>query len=116
MHAGFPSLRSFWPMNLNRRNRPLPPTPEVAEDVERIQQIWTNCRLRFGAKGPYLFGSWTAADAVFAPVVTRFISYGAKVGGEPKAYMDAVEKHPWMREWAAEAAREPWAIAEIDEL
>ncbi len=116
MHAGFQALRGAWPMNLKRVGQALAPTPEVAADIARITALWADCRTRFGADGPFLFGDWCAADAMYAPVVTRFVSYAAPLDPQATAYCNAVMNHQLMREWSEQAAAESWAISDIDGL
>ena len=112
MHAGFMPLRRLLPMNMWRpvMNREL--TPEVEVNVRRIEAMWTDCRARFGAGGPFLFGRFGAADAMYAPVVSRFHTYAVAVGGGTRAYMDAMMVLPAWREWHAAAIKEPWVLAE----
>ncbi len=108
MHAGFRALRLALPMNLGRESRPASLGPEVEGDIARIEHLWAEARGRFGADGSYLFGSaFTLADAMYAPVVTRFLSYAAPVSPEARAYCDAVRAHPLVTEWYADAAAEP---------
>ena len=116
MHSGFQALRGAWPMNLKRNGPAVAPTPDVAADIARISKVWAECRARFGAAGPFLFGGWSAVDAMYAPVVSRFTSYGAPLDPQARAYCGAVMDHPLMQEWAALAAAETWAIADIDAL
>ena len=120
MHAGFQALRGAWPMNLKRKGPALAPDPAVAADIARISAIWADCRARFGADrpggGPFLFGDWCAADAMYAPVVSRFVSYVAPLDPQATAYCAAVMNHPLMREWSEHAASETWTISDIDAL
>lgn len=119
MHAGFQALRGAWPMNLKRKGPTLAPDAAVAADIARISAIWADCRARFGhgrSGGPFLFGDWCAADAMYAPVVSRFVSYGAPLGPQATAYCTAVMNHPLMREWSESASTETWAISDIDAL
>lgn len=112
IHAGFRALRMALPMNLGREGRPTPTplTPEVEADIARVEHLWSEARARFGAGGPYLFGAaFTLADAMYAPVVTRFLSYAVPVGPEARAYCEAVRAHPLVAEWREAAAREPEA-------
>lgn len=118
MHAGFGALRSALPMNLGKRYAHRDRGEKVAADVARVVAIWKDARARFGANGPFLFGAdFTAADAMYAPVVTRLDTYGWPVDGETRAYMDAILALPAYREWLAEALRETWIVAhdEVDE-
>jgi glutathione S-transferase len=110
MHAGFVPLRRACPMNMWRPVRTLELTPEVAENVRRIETIWTDCRTRFGSGGAFLFGSFGAADAMYAPVVSRFHTYGVKVGGPARSYMEAVMALPAWHEWRTAALKEPWVL------
>ncbi len=114
MHSGYAALRGAWPMNMKRSAPPLTATPDVAADIARIRALWSDCRARFGAGGPFLFGDWSAADAMFAPVVSRLVSYGAPLDADNAAYCAAVLDHPLMQEWAAMAATETWNIDAVD--
>jgi glutathione S-transferase len=112
MHAGFVALRRHLPMNMRRPVRPHELTPEVRANVARIDAMWTDCRARFGAGGPFLFGAFGAADAMYAPVVSRFHTYGVEVGPVARAYIAAVMALPAWSEWRAAALKEPWVLAE----
>jgi glutathione S-transferase len=114
MHAGFFALRGSMPMNLRAEGARIPIEPAVRADVDRVVAIWQECRARFGAGGPFLFGAFGNADAMFAPVVTRFHSYGVVLPAAAQAYVDAVRALPAMQEWAAAGVAEPWRIAETD--
>lgn len=110
MHAGFAPLRKHCPMNMRRVGRKRELTAEVAADVRRIETIWTDCRARFGAGGPFLFGSFGAADAMYAPVVSRFASYAIGVGAAAEAYMAAVMNLPAYKEWREAGVAEAWIM------
>jgi glutathione S-transferase len=112
MHAGFGPLRRHLPMNMWRPVTPRQLTPEVETNVRRIEAIWTDCRRRYGAAGGFLFGGFGAADAMYAPVVSRFHTYGVEVGATARAYMDGVMALPAWGEWRAAALAEPWVLAE----
>ena len=114
MHAGFQPLRKLMPMNQARPVIKREPTPEAAANIKRIEAIWADCRARFGQKGggPFLFGRFGAADAMYAPVVARFHTYGVDVGAPTRAYMDAMMALPAWREWRDAALRETWVLAE----
>jgi glutathione S-transferase len=114
MHAGFVALRTHMPMNIRGSKSGRGRTPEVDADIRRIVAMWEDCRTRFGAGGPFLFGAFGNADAMYAPVVTRFNTYGVALEGTARAYADAILAMPPMREWFAAAAAEPWTIAETD--
>jgi glutathione S-transferase len=116
MHSGFANLRSQLPMNVRRAPITLKLTPEVETDVARIVAIWGEARRRFGAGGPYLFGRFSLADAMFAPVATRFRTYGVPMDEVTSAYVATIHDHPAMREWVAEVKAEPWAIESYDQI
>jgi glutathione S-transferase len=105
MHSGFADLRREMPMNITART-PREPSPAVAQDVARVLAIWSDCRARHAASGPFLFGAFSIADAMFAPVVTRFETYGVKVDDVARRYMDAIQALPAMQRWSAAAADE----------
>ena len=117
MHAGFMALRSACPMNLGKRFATRDRGPGVARDVERLTALWRQARERFGTGGPFLYGAFSAADAMFAPVVTRFDTYGIVVDPVSQDYMRAILALPAYREWLAAALVEPWIVAqdEVDE-
>lgn len=117
MHAGFTALRGACPMNLGKRFAARDRGPGVARDVERLTSLWRQARARFGAGGPFLYGAFSAADAMFAPVVTRLDTYGIAVDPVSRDYMQAVLALPAYREWLAAALAEPWIVVqdEVDE-
>jgi glutathione S-transferase len=113
MHAGFHDLRSSMWMNLGRDFSGLGRTPGALADVARIEAIWADARGRFGAGGPFLFGAtFGAADAMFAPVVTRFLTWKPEISAETQAYCNAVRSHPLVAEWYDDAVQEgdDWLI------
>lgn len=114
MHSGFVPLRSNMQMNVRRQLPGRGRTPEVEKDIARITAMWRDCRARFGRGGPFLFGAFSNADAMYAPVVTRFQTYAVDLDDESRAYVDAVLALPAMRAWYADAAAEPWTIAEYE--
>ena len=117
MHAGFIALRTFLPMSCrDERKGPITPPREVMADVVRIQKIWLECRERYGAGGPFLFGRFTLADAMYAPVVTRFTTYAVPGDREIARYMDAVLSHPALQRWYAAAVGEMISIPQISEI
>ena len=112
MHSGFTTLRSLWPMNARARNRRTAVTAALEADVERIDEIWNDCRVRFGKDdGPWLFGEYSVADAMYAPVVLRFNTYGAHVSQTARWYMATVLEDAALQEWLQAAKQEPWTIA-----
>lgn len=112
MHSGFAALRREAPMNVRRRVEDWEPSAEARADVVRILTLWAEARARFGKGGPFLFGTFCAADIFFAPVVSRFITYGVGVPGFAVAYMQAVWEHEWLQAWVAAAEAEEWTIAQ----
>jgi len=112
MHSGFQALRSTMPMNIRGSYPGKGHTPEVNRDIERIGTIWMQCRSRFGGGGELLFGRFTIADAMYAPVVMRFKTYAVTLPAAAQAYCDAVERLTSVRQWCAEALGETEVIAE----
>jgi glutathione S-transferase len=110
MHAGFVPLRRACPMNFWRPVKKRELGDEVLADIGRIEALWTDCRTRFGSGGPFLFGRFGAADAMYAPVVSRFHTYGVEVGARARAYMAAVMALPAWDEWKTAALQEPWVL------
>jgi glutathione S-transferase len=111
MHSGFTTLRSLWPMNARARNRRTVVTAALEADVERIDELWNDCRGRFGEGGPWLFGEYSIADAMYAPVVLRFNTYGAHTSQTARWYMASVLEDAALQEWLQAAQQEPWTIA-----
>jgi glutathione S-transferase len=99
-------------MNMWRPVMPRQLTPEVEANVRRIEAIWTGCRRRYGGRGGFLFGGFGAADAMYAPVVSRFHTYAVDVAPVARAYMDAVMALPAWGEWRAAALTETWVLPE----
>ena len=112
MHAGFQALRNHLPVNFARRiiKRDLP--PPVVANVQRIEMLWADCRARFGKSGPFLFGAFCNADAMYAPVVSRFHTYDVEVSAPSRAYMTAVMGLPTWTEWEEAGVKEPWILPE----
>jgi len=111
MHSGFGPLRQHCSMNMRRdRSKPRELTPPVQANVERIDAIWSDCRSRFGAGGTFLFGAFSNADAMYAPVVSRFASYSIGVSPAACSYMDAVMALPAWKEWEDAARIEPMVM------
>ena len=114
MHGGFQALRQACSMNLAKRFMTPPLTDDLNANIARVEQIWRETCSSFGQGGPYLYGAFTAADAMFAPVVTRFDTYQIPVAAETRAYMDAILRHPAFLLWKADAFKEPWRISEYE--
>jgi glutathione S-transferase len=113
MHSGFVNLRTEWPMNARARNRVAPMTPGLETDIERVDEIWCDCRRRFGARtdSPWLFGEYSIADAMYAPVVLRFNTYRAQISATARWYMAAALEDAAMQEWVRAAQDEPFTNA-----
>ena len=107
MHAGFAPLRNHMPMDLQNEFPGEGKGEGVARNIKRIREIWQGTRDRFGAGGDFLCGGFSAADIMFAPVVTRFRTYGVELDPMAQAYADAILDQPLMREWTAAALSEP---------
>jgi glutathione S-transferase len=114
MHCSFQALRGACPCNLGKRHPARDRGPKVEADVARVTEIWNDARARFGkATGrPFLFGDFTAADAMYAPVATRLRTYSIAVDAASQAYVDAIYDLPAFRRWREAALKEPWIVIE----
>jgi glutathione S-transferase len=115
MHSSFIALRSELPMNCRKRLDSFPISPEVGKDVERILALWGYCRDRFGHDGPWLFGEFRIADAMFAPVALRFYGYKVPLDDVGDAYVQAVCAHPFVADWI-ESGKAEQAVIEASEV
>ncbi len=115
MHAGFGNLRNNMPMNIRRLTPGQGMGEGVAKDIARICEIWNTCRSTYGAGGDFLFGGFTIADAMFAPVVSRLTSFAVELDDVSAAYRDAVQALPAMIEWSDAGRAEPWTVPD-DEI
>ena len=113
MHSSYLSLRRACPMNIRARIG-VELDDAVKADIVRILGLWAEARARFGKGGPFLFGTFGAADIFYAPIVTRFITYGIGVPGFAEAYMQAVWEHDWMQSWVEAALAEAWTISQFE--
>jgi glutathione S-transferase len=119
MHAGFRALRMAMPMNLGRDFTGLGQNPESLADIAHIDRLWVRTRAQYGAGGPYLFGAtFNAADAMFAPVVARFLTYAPPLSAAAAGYCKAVRAQALVDDWYAQAAREPesWRLEKYENL
>ena len=114
MHSGFMPLRNECGMNLHRPIRAVALSADARANVARIQQIWTECRERYGRLGPFLFGAFGAADAMFAPVVHRFRTYAIEVAPRAQAYMETMMALPAFAEWTRAGLAETLVIERFE--
>lgn len=114
MHSVFLSLRRECSMNLRKTYENVSISEETRHDALRILSLWAEARARFGHDGPYLFGTYSAADIMFAPVVTRFVTYGFTLPRFADAYVEAILAHPWTQQWYAAAQDEQWVIEKFE--
>lgn len=114
MHSGFAALRRECPMNV-RRSMPMPDlSKEAVADINRILTLWAQARARHGSGGPFLFGRWSAVDMMYAPVVTRFLTYSIPLPPFARQYSSDVLRHPHVAEWIEAAQDEPWVIEQYE--
>ena len=114
MHAGFTALRTSMTMNARARGRCVEITPEAAADINRIEAIWLDCRSRFGAGGPWLFGGFSVADAMYGPVVLRFVPYGVTRPGVVDEYIATFMADPHLQAWIAAAEQETEVLEQFE--
>jgi glutathione S-transferase len=114
MHSGFAALRNECGMNLHRPVRAIALSGEARADIGRVQQIWSECRERYAKFGPFLFGAFGGADAMFAPVVHRFRTYAIAGAPEVQAYMDSMMALPAFQEWTRAALAETMIIERVE--
>ncbi|MFZ1909501.1 MAG: glutathione S-transferase family protein [Burkholderiales bacterium] len=114
MHSGFGALRQHMSMNIRKRHPGKGRTPDALADVARIIAMWSDCRARFGAAGPFLFGAFGAADAMYAPVVLRFRTYAVELPPTCRAYADAVLALPALGEWIEAAEHEIESLPQFE--
>jgi glutathione S-transferase len=114
MHSGFMPLRNECGMNLHRPVGPVPLSDDARANVARIQDIWADCHTRYGKLGPFLFGHFTGADAMFAPVVHRFRSYAIPVRPEAQHFADAMMSLPAFQEWTRDGLAETLVIERLE--
>ena len=114
MHSGFADLRKNMNMNCRKFSPDKGRAPGVQEDIDRIQEIWNDCRVRFGKEGPFLFGQFSIADAMYAPVTTRFTTYDVPLDKVSATYVKDVQSLPAMQEWFAAARAEKEVIEQYE--
>jgi len=116
MHSGFQSLRNEMPMNVRARQRRVALTAPLKADIARIDEIWAGCRQQFGSGGGWLFGDFSIADAMFAPVAFRFQTYGAELQAASSAYLKVVLEDSDLCEWQEGASQEGHALSDVDSI
>ena len=114
MHSGFQALREACPFNARARNRKVPMTPELDADVRRIDEMWADCRRLYGRAGRWLFGHYSIADAMYASVVLRFNTYGAKLSPPAREYLDTALADSPLIAWMRAAESDPYRVESID--
>lgn len=114
MHSSYIALRHEMPMNMRKRIESAQVSQICASDVIRILGLWAEARARFGKGGPFLFGTFGAADIFYAPVISRFLTYGVNVPGFAQAYMQAVWEHEWMQKWLEIAESEQSVVSQYE--
>ena len=114
MHSSYATLRREYGMNVRRTFPPRDMSEDARAEIVRILELWAQARARHGSGGPYLFGTFGAVDIMFAPVVTRFVTYSVPVPRFAAAYMETILDHAWMKEWIEAAQEEPWVIEQYE--
>ncbi len=114
MHSSFPAVRAELPMNCRRRYTNRSFSEQALREINRIQHLWTSCRRQYGDAGSWLFGRFTIADAMFAPVALRFHSYAIVLDDISQAYVDSVLQHPGIVEWIDASKTETEFISEVE--
>jgi glutathione S-transferase len=116
MHSGFQTLRNECPMNVRARNRRVPLTPQLQADMARVDEIWSGCRVCYGAGGGWLFGEFSIADAMFAPVFFRFQTYGAALSASSQTYLEHALSDPAVLEWQVASMQEGHPLPFVDQV
>ncbi|KTF67633.1 glutathione S-transferase family protein [Sphingomonas sp. HT-1] len=114
MHSSFTALRSKHSMNIRQVYPAAPVDADVQADLARIMELWAQARARYGTEEPFLFGAFGAADIMFAPVVTRIVTYSLPVPRFAQSYMLAILQHPFLQDWIAGAQEEEWVIEKYE--
>ena len=116
MHSSYQALRKECPMNVRKRIGGVELSDAARHDIVRVLGLWAEARARFGGGGPFLFGTFGAADIFYAPVVSRFISYQVVVPGFAAAYMQAIWEHEWLQAWIHASEEEEWVIEQFEAI
>lgn len=114
MHSSYMALRRECPMNVRARIQLKGLSEDAQHDIVRILGLWAEARARHGQGGPFLFGTFGAADIFYAPIVSRFVTYGIAVPGFAQTYMEAIWEHDWMQDWIGASEEEQWVIEQFE--
>ena len=106
MHSGFSAIRSAMPFNCRAHDRHVPISADIQKEIDRVQSLWQECRAQHGKGGPWLFGRFSIADAMYIPVALRFITYSVPLHAAARSYAETTQEHPAVREWVAAAKQE----------
>jgi glutathione S-transferase len=115
MHSSFQNTRRELPMNVRQQYPTRVFKPEVVQEIGRILSLWAQARARYGGTGKYLFGDYCAADIMFAPMASRFVTYSVPLPGFAATYVEALYTHPCVRQWIEEAQDETWTIEQFEQ-
>ena len=115
MHSSFPALRRKHAMNIRQVFPPRRPDDDVLAELQRIMELWAQARARFGGEGAFLFGDFSAADIMYAPVCTRIVTYSLPIARFAGSYIEAVLRHPFMQDWIAAAQEEEWVLEQFEQ-
>ena len=115
MHSSFPALRRKHAMNIRQAFPPKQPDADVIGDLTRIMELWAQARARYGGGGDFLFGDFSAADIMYAPVCTRIVTYSLPIARFAGSYIEAVLRHPFMQDWIAAAQEEEWVLEQFEQ-
>jgi glutathione S-transferase len=116
MHSGFATLRNDFPMNVRAKDRRVALSPQLGAEISRIDQLWSECRARYGAGGGWLFGEFSIADAMFSPVLFRFQTYGADLLPDSAAYLQYALKDPLLLDWQRASLAEGHPLPAVDQV
>jgi len=115
MHSGFANLRRELPMNVRKQFPARQLSAETVQEIGRVLSTWAHARARFGGTGKFLFDRYSAADIMFAPVATRFVTYSVPLPGFAATYVEALYTHPHVRQWIEDAQNEDWTIEKYEQ-
>jgi glutathione S-transferase len=114
MHSGFPNIRAHLPMNARATGRVVEIMPEMQREIGRVESLWSDLRNRYSGTGPWLFGQFSIADCMYAPLVFRFNTYGVNLNGEARVYMQNFLAHPLLKGWQESSQNETEVIERVE--